>query len=96
MPEMNALPEKRRLPFPRTIMNTPNKPMDTNPMANLLNEHARALQPDSRTKIHRDPINIAANVAARNALRYPLFMLLPFSRARELYHLFTSLAILLL
>ena len=84
MPEMNALPENLIFPLPRRHITAPNTPMSSKPMPNLASEQAKALQADSRTNMHSDPISIAANVAARNALRYPLFMLHPF-RGRANY-----------
>ncbi len=43
-------------------------------MLNLEKEQTWAQQPDSRTKMHKEPINMAASIAAKKALRYILFM----------------------
>ena len=74
MPERKALVEKRIHPVLRKKAHTPYSPMHSKPIEKREKEHNCAEHSDSRTNMHNVPISIDANVAAKNALRYPLFM----------------------
>ena len=74
MPDTNALPLNLMLSPPCHTLHTPYNPMSNKPIANRDTEHNCALQADSLTNTHNIPISTDAMVAAKNALRYPLFM----------------------
>ena len=90
MQRLMPIPDKKELPLNFRLLSrlqisaTPAVPMRSKPMLKRANEQSCALQCDSRTNIHRDPISSAAVTAAMNAWIYALLILV--APARELYH----------
>lgn len=64
MPEAKEAGEKRRLACPRRLRQMATAPMSRNPTLKREKEQSCALHSDSRTKMHSEPMSMAASMAA--------------------------------